>query len=183
MANLLDPNVDRYITLRAGEQKVLEVPKHWAALIAPGIRLACGIALSAWAVQLDGVWVWLMLWLGWVLVGEAAWRHLAVFRDRFVITTVRIFRFSGVVSTKVATIPLGRLTDMTVRHPVLGKWWNYGHLRFESAGQVQDLERIKFVRDVDRVDEIRRIIAGRKQLEQAYEDWTAGEIQGVLEGR
>jgi Bacterial PH domain len=178
-----DPNVDRYITLRAGEQKVLEVPKHWAAYLGPQLRLVVGVVVCAWAVRLPGLWMWLVLWWGWVLVCEAAWRHLQLFRDRFVLTTVRIFRFSGVISTNRATIPLGRITDMTVQQPTLGQWWGYGHLRFESAGQVQDLERVKFVRDVDRVDDVLRIVASRRRLEQAYEDWTAGEIQGVLEGR
>jgi hypothetical protein len=183
MTSWADPLINRYISLRTGEQKVLEVPKHWSAYLCPMIRLVAGVVVCAVAVRLPGVWLWLVLWVGWVLAVEAAWRHLALFRDRFVITTVRIFRFSGVLSTKRATIPLSRITDMTVRRPVLGLWWNYGHFRFESAGQIQDLERVKFVRDVDRVDDVLRIVAGRQRMEQAYEDWTAGEIRDVLEGR
>jgi len=177
-----DPQADRYITLRAGEQKVLEVPKHWAALIGPWCRLLIGFTLCTLTVLLDGWLYWLLMWFGWVLLCEACWRHLQVYRDRFVITTVRIFRLSGVISTKRANIPISRITDYSVKHPTLGQILNYGHLRFESAGLVQDLERIKFVRNIDRVDDVLRVVSMRKRLESAYEDWTPAEIQAVLDG-
>lgn len=183
MLDFLDPKVDQYITLRAGEQKVLEVPKHWAALIGPWIRMLIGLTLCSLAGLTAGLFYWVLLWFGWVLCVEATWRHLQVYRDRFVVTTTRIFRFTGVWSTKRAEIPIARIIDKTVRHPWLGQiLLNYGHLRFESAGQDQDLERVKFVRDVDKVDQVLRIISGRKAMEQAYENWTSDEIQSVLDG-
>jgi membrane protein YdbS with pleckstrin-like domain len=182
MLDFLDPRVDRYIVLRGGEQKVLEVPKHWASLLWPTVRMLTGCALCTWSIWLSGFAYWAVLYLGWVLVVEACWRHLKVYRDRFVITTVRIFRFTGVVRTRRATIPIGRITDMTVSQPTLGHLLNYGHLRFESAGQRQDLENVKYVRDVDRVEEIQRIVSMKPSLEKAYEAWTSDDIARVLEG-
>jgi uncharacterized membrane protein YdbT with pleckstrin-like domain len=145
--------------------------------------MLAGLTGCVWAsLKLDGFLYWLVLYLAWVLVVEAAWRHAQVYRDRFVITTVRIFRVTGVISTKRATIPITRITDMTVRQPALGHVLNYGHLRFESAGQRQDLENVKHIRDIDRVEEIQRIVSMKKTLEASYANWTVDDIRAVLDG-
>lgn len=177
-----DPNVDQYITLRGGEQKVLEVPKHWMALVHPFLRALAGTALCTWAAWLTGFWYWAALFVGWITIIEAAWRHVAVFRDRFVITTTRVFRFSGVVSTVRASVPIGRFTDSTVKRTWLGQIFNYGHFRFETAGQKQDLEKIRYIRDINRVSEILQIITTKKSMDNAWETWTEDEIHAVLDG-
>ena len=181
----LDPRVDDVIIWRAGEQKVLEVPKHWASLLAPMIRMIFGLFLCILAKRLEGNWYWWVLFLGWVIVFEAAWRHLQVYRDRFVVTTTRIFRVTGVRDTQRNTIPIGRIIDSKVRRGWFGNWLNYGHLRFkhlnyEDAGIVHHLEKIKFIRDIDHVEQVLRIITTKKKLDQAYEDWTADEIRDVI---
>jgi uncharacterized membrane protein YdbT with pleckstrin-like domain len=180
---MFDPNVDQYLTLRGGEQKVLEVPKHWMALVWPGLRMCTGVSLCTWASwKLDGFWYWVVMFIGWVAVVEAMWRHVAVFRDRFVITTTRVFRFTGVWSTQRASVPIGRFTDSTVKKSWLGQLFGYGHFRFETAGQKQDLERVRFIRDIDRVAEILQIITTKKAMDQAWEQWTEDEIRAVLDG-
>lgn len=177
----LDPHVDQYLTFQGGEQKVLEVPKHWMAVFHPICRCMFGVAMSAWAVSFTGFLFWLLMFVGWVFVCESGWRCVAVFRDRFVITTTRVFRFSGVLGTVRASVPIGRFTDSTVKHTWLGRMFGYGHFRFETAGQKQDLEKIRFIRDIDRVSAILQTITTKKAMDQAYNDWTEDEIRTVLE--
>ena len=78
---------------------------------------------------------------------RAAWRILEHYRDRFVITNQRILRVDGVIGSDTAMIPLRRITDVTVKQTWLGRlpFINYGHFIFESAGQVQGLDEIRYV--------------------------------------
>jgi hypothetical protein len=46
-------------------------------------------------------------------------------------------------------VPLGRILDITVKKPLLGRLLNYGHFVFESAAQVQGISEIRFVADID----------------------------------
>jgi hypothetical protein len=51
--------------------------------------------------------------------------------------------------------------DITVNKPLVGRWLNFGHFIFESAAQVQGLNKITFVRDIDqREDVLRMVMAG-----------------------
>ena len=71
MVSWLDPHVDRYVLSTAGEEKVVEVKKHWAASAWPAIRLAIGtvIFISAFAYQSPVYWVFIIV--GGALAGQA----------------------------------------------------------------------------------------------------------------
>jgi uncharacterized membrane protein YdbT with pleckstrin-like domain len=157
----LDPHVDRYVLSTAGEEKVVEVRKHWAASAWPAVRLIIGIMIfiSGSAYQAPVNWVFMII--GGGLAGQALWRILDEYRDRFVITNQRVFRVHGVLSVARASIPLVRILDITVKKSIIGRWLNYGHFVFESAAQVQGLNEIRYVKDIDqREDVLRMVMAG-----------------------
>lgn len=157
----LDPHVDQYILTTAGEQKVVEVRKHWAASAWPAVRLAVGVVIFMSAFAFQGAIYWLLFVLGLVVGLQALYRILEEYRDRFIITNQRVFRVNGVFSTARASVPLLRILDITVNKPLVGRWLNYGHFIFESAAQVQGLNKITFVRDIDqREDVLRMVMAG-----------------------
>jgi Bacterial PH domain len=149
MVSWLDPHVDRYVLSTAGEDKVVEVKKHWAASAWPAVRLAIGLVIfiSAFAYQSPVYWVFIIV--GGALAGQALWRILEE------------FRVHGVLSVARASIPLVRILDITVNKSVIGRWLNYGHFVFESAAQVQGLNVIRYVKDIDqREDVLRMVMAG-----------------------
>jgi membrane protein YdbS with pleckstrin-like domain len=158
LVNWLDPHVDKYILTTAGEQKVLEVKKHWVALAWPAVRVGIGVVIFVSAFAFQGPIYWMLFVLGLVLGGQALWRILEEYRDRFVITNQRVFRVNGVLSTARASVPLLRILDITVNKPVIGRWLNYGHFIFESAAQVQGLNRITYVGDIDQREDVLRIV-------------------------
>jgi membrane protein YdbS with pleckstrin-like domain len=158
LVNWLDPHVDKYILTTAGEQKVLEVKKHWVALAWPAVRVGIGVVIFVSAFAFQGPVYWILFVLGLVLGGQALWRILEEYRDRFVITNQRVFRVNGVLSTARASVPLLRILDITVNKPVIGRWLNYGHFVFESAAQVQGLNKITFVGDIDQREDVLRIV-------------------------
>lgn len=154
----LDPHVDKYILTTAGEQKVLEVKKHWAASAWPALRLVIAIMIFVTAFAFQGAVYWILFVLGLVLGVQALYRILEEYRDRFVITNQRVFRVNGVLSTARASVPLLRILDITVNKPIIGRWLNYGHFVFESAAQVQGLNKITFVKDIDEREDVLRIV-------------------------
>ena len=171
MPGLFDPKADQYVLDKAGEYMVLEVRKHWAASLWPMIRLILGVLVfvSAWAFPEPVYWVFFFLGLG--VMAQASWRVLEEYRDRFVITNQRLIRVNGVFDTQRASVPLGRILDITVKKPWVGHMLNYGHFVFESAAQVQGLNEIRYVASIDEREDALRMIMNpeRAQIEEADE--------------
>lgn len=61
------------------------------------------------------------------------------------LTDRRIFRVSGLLTRRVATMPLKALTDIRYDQTTPGRLFNYGHFFVESAGQQQALSTLRFV--------------------------------------
>ncbi len=174
MPGLFDPNVDKYVLDKAGEYMVLEVRKHWVASVWPATRLIGGllIFITSWAFQAPIYWIFFVV--GLALAVQAAWRLLEEYRDRFVITNQRLIRVSGVFDTQRASVPLGRILDVTVKKPWLGHMLNYGHFVFESAAQVQGLNHIRYVASIDDREDALWLIM-RPELSQVEEDEQADD--------
>jgi uncharacterized membrane protein YdbT with pleckstrin-like domain len=70
----------------------------------------------------------------------------AFYEERFV-TDRRIIETSGLLGTRISSISLTRVTDLTLYRSVPGEFFDYGDLRVETPGQDQALDRIPFVRN------------------------------------
>ena len=57
----------------------------------------------------------------------------------------RIFRVSGLLTRRVATMPLKAMTDIRYDQTTVGRLFNYGHFFVESAGQDQALSELRYV--------------------------------------
>jgi uncharacterized membrane protein YdbT with pleckstrin-like domain len=142
-----------------GEEIIDEVAHHWVAYLLPSLEAVVAVAF-----------VWLALWgpieLGWLFllvalgIGvHATWRALWEHMDRFVITNMRVFRVTGVLSRKSATTPMRRILDVTLTRPVIGRILGYGHFVFESAAQEQGLREIRNIgRPEERAHTIQRAL-------------------------
>lgn len=149
MAAWLDPHVDQYLLTDQGEYVVREVHKHWAASVFAWARLVVAVPVVVSAFAYVGAGRWILLVLGLALGGQALFRLVDEHRDRFVITNMRVFRVHGTFNTQRASVPLGRILDITVKKPLIGRLLNYGHFVFESAAQVQGISEIRYVADID----------------------------------
>ena len=141
--------VDKYLLLHEREHQVITVRMHPAVLVAP-VALALGGLIIA--VVLNGsilsgqhaimliVWVgWLILFL-WALVKAATWSV-----EYFVVTSRRMILTSGLLTRKVAMMPLNKVTDMSFQRSLGGRLFGYGEFILESAGQDQALRNIPFI--------------------------------------
>lgn len=74
-----------------------------------------------------------------------AWRGWEWSVAQIVVTDRRIFEVSGLLSRRVASTPLTKVTDMTYHRSLVGRLLGYGDLRVESPGQKQAVEQIAYL--------------------------------------
>jgi membrane protein YdbS with pleckstrin-like domain len=159
----MEPKTDANLSIRAGEHKILEIKKHWAASIWSVLKVIFAAIVWTWATFADLQWGFVdFYWIFFMpfclaITIQGVWHVAGEFRDRFVITNQRIFRINGVFGKTRASIPIGRILDITAKQPIIGRWLNYGHFVFESAAQIQGLNEITYVRDIDQNEEILRM--------------------------
>ncbi|MGX7679212.1 PH domain-containing protein [Jatrophihabitans sp. DSM 45814] len=158
-------DLDRYLL----PTETLEVVarRHWAslaisALIVVGVILAGLFVLTFMGdTQFFAVVGVLAIlgaigWFGWV-VGD--W-----YVERFVITDKRVLLITGILTKRVAIMPLSKVTDLTYERSLLGRLLGYGVFVIESAGQQQALSRIDFLQNPDELyQQVSALLFGPKQ--------------------
>lgn len=158
LAAYASPRTERRLLTEEGEFIVDEVVKHWVTRVVPTLIVVGGMALFLLMPLLGSGW-WLGLLLGIGVGGYGFYRLHSVYMDRFVITNMRVFRVHGIFDQHMATMPIARILDISVRQTFWGQMLGYGHFVFESAAQDQGLKDITFVPGIEARDrEIQRII-------------------------
>ena len=142
-----------------GEVIVDIVHHHWVAYTVPLLESALGVLMVALSSVVPVEISSAPLLVAFALFAHAAWGAAREHRDRFVITNMRVFRIHGVLSSRLATMPLHRILDITVVKPLHGRILGFGHFVFESAAQEQGLRDIRYVGRPDERDlAIQRVV-------------------------
>jgi Bacterial PH domain len=131
--------VNKY--LLPNEEQIATVRRHPAILIVPTVQAVGGllvaVVLSATVLHNNKVLLW-VVWLAWVaLLLRMIWFAVNWAVDYFVVTSERMLLTSGLLSRKVAMMPLTKVTDMSFRRSFGGRLLGYGEFIVESAGQDQ----------------------------------------------
>jgi membrane protein YdbS with pleckstrin-like domain len=121
--------------------------RHWIHLIVPIIVVVLATFLMGFVSSLFAhfhadiavtvvvvLWVLSLVWVGW--------RVMDWFQDRFILTNKRVMLINGLITRKVAMMPLLRVTDMKYQQSPMGRMLNYGTFVLESAGQDQALREV-----------------------------------------
>ena len=154
-----DPKIRTHLLRDEGEVIVDEVLHHWVVYLVPSLEALLGLLVFYLFLVAPVDLAWFPFVLAFAIWLHAAYKALYEHMDRFVITNMRVFRVRGVFAQKLATMPLGRILDITVEKPLTGRLLNYGHFVFESAAQEQGLRVIRFVgRPYDRDLVIQRVV-------------------------
>ena len=137
-----------------GERILTAVHQHWAKVAEPVASVVAGLVL---VLSLDSYLpggfgrVTNIFWWAWfVLVGRALWKVLEWRHDWFVATDKRLILTYGLITQKVAMMPLAKVTDMSYNRSPMGRLLGYGTFVMESAGQDQALHSVSWVADADR---------------------------------
>jgi hypothetical protein len=156
---LPEQQVESHLLSEEGEIVVDLVRHHPIVYWQPAAELVGVVALWALAVLGPIALGWFFILAALALAAHALYVTLREHRDVFVITSMRVFRASGVFSVRIATMPISRILDITVEKPLLGRMLGYGHFVFESAAQAQGLRSIRFIGDPDQRDlTIQRVV-------------------------
>lgn len=143
--------MERY--LLDGERVVVALHQHWAKITGPVALAVLGLAVAltvdaktpqSLGVIADVVWIGWAVLLLWTLWQVLAWRH-----DWFVATDKRLLLTYGLISTRVAMMPLMKVTDMSYQRSIPGRMLGYGQFIMESAGQEQALRDVRWIPEPD----------------------------------
>ncbi len=142
--------LDRYLT--PAEKIVFRTRLHWIKILVPWLQFFLALLLlGLFDTRLprdtrlrDALVVLLLL----VLV-RALWKTFEWYREWFVGTDRRLMLTMGIITRKVAMIPLGKVTDMRYDKPPVGQVLGYGSFILESAGQDQAFREVEYVPDPD----------------------------------
>lgn len=133
--------------LLEGEHLDYQTRRHWSILLRPALWAALsllvlsilfGITGSNVVTGAGGLGV-LYLWvrLSWLI---ADWRVANLY-----LTDWRLFEISGIVTKRIAAMPLRKITDLTYEISPLGRLLGYGRFIIETAGQDQAFSRLEHI--------------------------------------
>ena len=130
------------------EQQVITVRRHPAVLLGPiCIALAGLIVAVVVSDMLPNLSALLaIVWIAWgITLLYLVWKATLWAVDYFVVTSHRMLLTSGLITRKVAMMPLVKVTDMSFQRSFLGRVFGYGEFILESAGQDQALRTVDYI--------------------------------------
>ncbi|GGO62205.1 PH domain-containing protein [Nonomuraea cavernae] len=141
-------SVNRY--LLPDEQQVIMVRRHPAVLLRPVAEVFGGLIIAGLLSKVFGdsgggtalVVVW---WLWLLLLIRFVWKVAEWSVDYFVVTSKRMLLTTGLITRKVAMMPLQKVTDMSFKRSLMGRMLGYGEFILESAGQDQALSNVEYI--------------------------------------
>ncbi|MHA3705136.1 PH domain-containing protein, partial [Jatrophihabitans sp. YIM 134969] len=138
--------LDRY--LLESERLVFAVRRHSAVLAGATSVFLVLVLVAAVLLAFSGgsdviattgliVLLAALAWYGWK-VGD--W-----WVEKFTVTDRRVLLVSGLLTRRVAIMPLRKVTDLTFERSITGRLLGYGAFVMESAGQQQALSRVDYL--------------------------------------
>ena len=167
---MLGLEIDEYIL--PTERRILRVRAHWFLLlrdIAESVLAMVALILLQSYLP-SSTMVNTLTWYGGVVV-VARLTILVIdwWVERIVITDQRVMMSTGIITQRLAMMPLRKVTDLTFQQTVLGRMLGYGTMVVESAGQIQALNRIEYMPKPDEIYEaLTEMIFGEKKQTRSH---------------
>ena len=178
---------DPDVYLLPTERRVVRLRRHWSIVAWDAVEATLLMAVVFMVSSLVPDRVWLVqniLWYGGLLVLlRFAYILYEWWDEQFLVTDKRFILITGVFTTKVAMMPLTKVTDLTFERNVAGHALGYGTIVVESAGQAQAFRRIEYLPQPERIyDAVSELVFGNKQS-QAERFATAARPRGGRQWR
>lgn len=132
--------------LTAGEVVKLNVHQHVMVLWKPAALLALLLLVIVSTLLDNELPSPLLLFALLAALVWLAWREAERRNNCFVATSERVLKIEGLIVRKVPVMRLGKVTDLRLERPLLGRMLNFGTITIESAGQDQSLHDIPYTR-------------------------------------
>ncbi|HEU5469636.1 MAG TPA: PH domain-containing protein [Actinophytocola sp.] len=149
------------------ERRVIRVRRHWAALAwdtFEAIALLAVCIMVSYLLPPQGYLIQNVLWyVALFVLLRFTYEVLIWWVERIVVTDKRILMTTGVFTTRVLMMPIGKVTDLTYKRTLMGRMLGYGTMIVESAGQIQALNQIEYLPKPERVfDAISALVFGQE---------------------
>ena len=156
--------IDEY--LLPTERRVIRVRQHWAVmandLVLTGLFLLLMVVIQSYLPQ-NALVDNLTFYLSLAAVIRFTVKTILWWIERIIITDKRVMLARGLLTHKLAMMPLSKVTDLTFERTLNGRMLGYGSIIVESAGQVQGLDRIDFMPRPEEIYEaLSELIFGEK---------------------
>ncbi len=153
------------------ERRVIRVRRHWACVawdLFEALGLLAGLVMVSYLVPPSAWLVLTVLWYaGLFVLLKFTYHLLDWWVERIVVTDKRFMLTEGIITTKVAMMPVGKVTDLTYERNLFGRMMGYGTLIVESAGQIQALNQVEYLPNPEVVyDAISSLVFGEKKAQQ-----------------
>jgi membrane protein YdbS with pleckstrin-like domain len=167
------------------ERRVIRVRRHWAVVAWDVFEAAALLAVAIMVSLLLPGGLWLVqniLWYGGLLVVlRLAYQLYDWWDEILVVTDKRFVLATGVFTTKVAMMPLTKVTDLTYERTANGRLFGYGTLVVESAGQFQAFHRIDHLPRPEQVyDAVAELVFGDRRAQR--ERFSMSRAERVAKG-
>lgn len=172
--------VDEY--LLPTERRVIRVRKHWAMMakniVFTGLFLLLMIIAQTY-LPVSALVDNLTFYLALAAILRFTLQTILWWTERIVITDKRVMLAEGVVVHNVGMMPLSKVTDLTFRRTFGGRVLGYGTLIVESAGQIQALNKIRYIPRPDEIYEaLSELIFGEKGKTRAIGTLARPRLRG-----
>jgi hypothetical protein len=128
---------------------LLQTRQHPFALVRAALEtlwLLVPLAIAAWGIAgievlrgAPGTWlVRIAFAVMLLLLARLAWRVLEWEFARVVVTTEKVIHVSGVLERRIASTPLSKVSEFSVRQPLVGRVFDYGALVVDVPGGRED---------------------------------------------
>lgn len=149
-----EPQVSRRVAKRyllRDERIVVSTRWHWAKLMGPAFAVLVALFLTLWvaASTTDMAATGMALCVFAVVCAWAGWKALEWRCEWFIATDRRLLKTYGLITQRVAMMPLVKVTDMSYDRTIMGRILGYGQFVMESAGQDQALSHIDYIPEPD----------------------------------
>jgi uncharacterized membrane protein YdbT with pleckstrin-like domain len=101
-----------------------------------------------------------------VVLAVAAWLGVKSIRfryTRYIITSLRVMRMTGVFDRKYYWIPWQRVTDLAFEQTIVGRIFGFATLSIESANEQSGLKQMTDLNDPWKFQELVTQLVGRRQ--------------------
>lgn len=152
------------------ERRVIRVRRHWS-IIAWDVFEAAALLTVLMGVSFllpsDSPIFQNILWyLGVLVVLRFGYTLFSWWDERLVVTDKRFILTTGVFTTRIAMMPITKVTDLTYERNAAGRLLGYGTIVVESAGQIQAFNRITHLPKPEEIyDAISELAFGDKQAQ------------------
>ncbi|MCW2899388.1 MAG: hypothetical protein JWO67_1653 [Streptosporangiaceae bacterium] len=140
----VEPRIDRY--LMSYESKPVVVRRHPALLLRPLLEVTAALIVAGVITAAVGSGPGFLVWWLWLaVVLRLAYKVFEWSDEFFIVTEHRVLLITGVLTRKVAMMPLAKVTDIALERPFIGRLIGYGTFVLESAGQDQALREVEYM--------------------------------------